>query len=132
MLNVYSNANLDIDPAVGEACASEFRSFCKIYKTLPSIEPILKGKASPKFPSDLSAKYALTCALAVRAKTVKEVENALLYVDSKAGAEWLTQCTYDVSTIWRSNKKAEQLVDMIIANKKLIKVAENVQKLLAA
>jgi len=130
--NKLLNANLDIDPAVGEACASEFRSFCKIYKTLPSIEPILKGKASPKFPSDLSAKYALTCALAVRAKTVKEVENALLYVDSKAGAEWLTQCTYDVSTIWRSNKKAEQLVDMIIANKKLIKVAENVQKLLAA
>ena len=83
--NNLLEAGLDVDPAIGKGCASEFRSFCKVYKTLPDIDPILSGKSSPKFPDDLSAKYALTCALAVRAKTVKQVENAFLYLDKKGG-----------------------------------------------
>ena len=69
---IYLEAGLDVDPAIGKGCASEFGGFCKVYKTLPDIDPILSGKSSPKFPDDLSAKYALTCALAVRAKTVKK------------------------------------------------------------
>ena len=125
-------ANLDIDPAIGEGCAAEFRSFCKVYKTLPDIEPILKGKAKPSFPKDLSARYALTCALATRAKTIKEVENIFLYIDDKGGMEWLSQCTYDVCAKWKTSKQMDHLVDMIANNNKLMKVAERLQKLLAA
>jgi len=125
-------ADLDLDPAIGQGCASEFRGFCKVYKSLPDIPTILSGNMSPKFPEDLSARYALTCALAVRAKTIKEVENAFLYIDKKGGMEWLSQCTYDISTIWKSNKKVNELVDMIIANDKLMSVADKLQKLLAA
>ena len=46
--------------------------------------------------------------------------------------EWLSQCTYDVSTIWKSSKKSNELVDMIVKNKKLMNVADRLQKLLAA
>ena len=99
---------------------------------MPDIEPILSGKKSPAFPKDLSAKYALTCALAVRAKTVKEVENAFLYIDKKGGMEWLNQCTYDVCTIWKSKSDIEKLVDMLVNNDKLMDVAARMQKLLAA
>ena len=81
--NKLLGAKLDIDPAIGSASASEFRSFCKVYSNLPKIEPILSGEAKPNFPEDLSARYALTCALAVRAKTVKEVKNAFLYLEEK-------------------------------------------------
>ena len=130
--NSLLKANLDIDPAIGEGCAAEFRSFCKVYKTLPDIEPILKGKAKPSFPKDLSARYALTCALATRAKTIKEVENTFLYIDDKGGMEWLSQCTYDVCAKWKTSKQMDQLVDMIANNNKLMKVAERLQKLLAA
>ncbi len=130
--NNLLRAGLDVDPAIGKGCASEFRSFCKVYKTLPDIEPILSGKKSPAFPKDLSAKYALTCALAVRAKTVKEVENAFLYIDKKGGMEWLNQCTYDVCTIWKSKSDTEKLVDMLVNNDKLMDVAARMQKLLAA
>ena len=46
--------------------------------------------------------------------------------------EWLSQCTYDVSTKWKSSTKIDELVDMIANNNKLMKVAERLQKLLAA
>jgi hypothetical protein len=132
--NKLLNAKLDIDPAIGSASASEFRSFCKVYSNLPKIEPILSGKDKPDFPDDLSARYALTCALAVRAKTVDEVKNAFLYLEDKSSMEWLTQCTYDVSMIWKTKgpKSINKLTDMIIDNKKLMSVANQLSKMLAA
>ena len=47
--------------------------------------------------------------------------------------EWLTQCSYDVSMIWRTknSKEVSKLTDMIIANKKLMSVAEQLSKMLA-
>lgn len=130
--NSLLKADLDVDPAIGEGCASEFRSFCKIYKSLPDIPSILSGSKKPPFPDDLSARYALTCALAVRAKDLKEVENAFMYIDEKGGMEWLSQCTYEVVTKWKSSKQSEELVDMIMKNEKLLTVAEKLEKLLAA
>jgi len=130
--NKLIDARLDVDPALGNAAGAEFRSFCKIYKTLPDIEPILKGTTKPEFPEDLSAKYALTCALSVRAKTLKEVENAFLYLSKRGSMEWLNQCAYDVSEIWKNKKNRTELVDLIVNNKDLMKVAENLSKLLAA
>jgi hypothetical protein len=130
--NTLLKAGLDVDPAIGKPCAIEFRSFCKVYKDLPNIEPILSGKSQPNFPDDLSAKYALTTALAVRAKTVNEVKNALLYIEKKGGMEWLTQCAHDVAKIWTSKSNPKELVNMLMANDRLMAVATKVQKLLAA
>ena len=130
--NKLLSAGLSIDPAVGDSTAAEFRSFIKIYKNLPAIEPILNGDFKAKFPEDLSAKYALTCALALRANSVQQVENAFLYLDKKGELEWLTQCAYDVSTAWTGKKDFNKLLDMIIDNPKLIKVAESISKLMAA
>ena len=130
--NDLLKSGVDVDPAIGNASATEFRSFCKIYKTLPDIEPILKGKAKPTFPEDLSAKYALTCALSVRAKTLKEVENVFTYLSSKATMEWLNQSAFDVTNIWKEKSNKSELVDMIVKNKDLMKVAENLSELLAA
>ena len=108
--------------------SSKFGSNCKM-----SLNRNVNGTPSlDSFPKDLSAKYALTCALAVRAKTVKEVENAFLYIDKKGGMEWLNQCTYDVCTIWKSKSDIEKLVDMLVNNDKLMDVAARMQKLLAA
>ena len=42
--NTLLKAGLDVDPAIGKPCATEFRSFCKVYKDLPNVEPILNGK----------------------------------------------------------------------------------------
>lgn len=130
--NELIKADIQIDSAIGNATAAEFRSFCKIYKTLPDIEPILKGQSSPEFPEDISAKYALVCALSVRAKSLKEVENSFMYISKKGGMEWLNQCAFDVTNIWRKKKNVSELVDLIVKNKDLMQVAENISKLLAA
>ena len=130
--NDLLKCGVDVDPAIGNASATEFRSFCKIYKTLPAIEPILKGRSKPEFPEDLSAKYALTCALSVRAKTLKEVENVFTYLSSKASMEWLNQSAFDVTNIWKDKSNKSDLVDMIVKNKDLMKVAEKLSDLLAA
>ena len=125
-------ANLSMAPAIGTACDSEFRSFCKIYKNLPKIEPILEGKEKPNFPQDLSERYALTTALALRATSVKQVKNVFHYLKEKADMEWLMQATNDISVSWSDDKKISALVDMIVKDKDLLVVAEQIQKLLAA
>ena len=55
-----------------------------------------------------------------------------MYIDSKGGMEWLSQCTDEVITKWKGSKKSQELVDMIVQNKKLLDVAAKLEKLLAA
>ena len=130
--NKLLKADLSVDAAVGKGAGSEFRSFCKIYKELPKIEPILNGKDKPIFPKDISSQYALTCALSVRAKTMKHYKNAFLYLAEKASMEWLNQCAYEVSSICSINGKSRELAVLVTENKKLMNVAERLTKLLHA
>ena len=130
--NKLLKADLSVDAAVGKGAGSEFRSFCKIYRELPKIEPILNGKDKPIFPKDISSQYALTCALSVRAKTMKHYKNAFLYLAEKASMEWLNQCAYEVSSICSINGKSRELAVLVTENKKLMNVAERLTKLLHA
>ena len=63
---------------------------------------------------------------------LKEVENAFTYLSKKGSMEWLNQCAFDVTSIWKKKKNISELVDLITKNKELLKVAENISKLLAA
>ena len=125
-------AKLDIDPAVGTAAASEFRSFCSIYKTLPNIDIILDGKGKPDFPKDLSAKYALCCALALRSKDKAQIKNALLYLAKKGTNEWLNQTTIDIFTILKEKNKQNDLIDVLSSDSDLLNCSKEISKLLAA
>ncbi|MDA9715549.1 MoxR family ATPase [Bacteroidota bacterium] len=130
--NNLLKAKLDIDPAVGTAAASEFRSFCSIYKTLPNIDLILSGKGKPKFPDDLSAKYALCCALALRSKNKKQMENSLIYLSQMGTTEWLNQTTIDIFTILQAQDRSEELLDVLGSNSDLLNCSKEISKLLAA
>ena len=121
-----------MDPAIGSGVGSEFRSFCKIYSDLPKIEPILSGKSKPKFPTDISSQYALTCALSVRSENMDHFKNAFLYLSEKASMEWLNQCAYEASSICAANGKSKELIGLITKNKELMQVAERLTKLLHA
>ena len=130
--NDLIKADIQIDSAIGNAAAAEFESFCKIYKTLPDIEPILKGQSSPEFPKDISAKYALVCALSIRAKSLKEVENSFMYVSKKRWHGMVKSVCIRCYKYLEEEKNVSELVDLIIKNKDLMQVAENISKLLAA
>ena len=53
--------------AVGEAAMLEFCGFLKVYRELPDLDDILKAPDMARIPQELSAKYAITAALAYRA-----------------------------------------------------------------
>ena len=46
--------------------------------------------------------------------------------------EWLNQSAFDVTNIWKEKSNKSELVDMIVKNKDLMKVAETLSELLAA
>jgi len=130
--NNLLQADLDIDPAVGGAAAAEFRSFCKIYRTLPDIDKILKGSAKPDFPEDLSAKYALCCALALRSKSNEQIKNSLTYLVNKGSSEWLNQTTIDIYTVLKEKNKTQDLIGILQSSKELLEASKQISKLLAA
>lgn len=65
---------------VGDGAAAEFVSFKKLQNKLPNIADVLKGKFIP-FPEGSDLKYALVTGLAMRAKSVGEMENCFQYSD---------------------------------------------------
>lgn len=88
-------AGLSIAPAVGEGTEIEFRAFERIYSSLPEIEAILTGDAALEFPTEPSARYAVTIGLAARASNAMQVQNALAWLVQKAEVEWVHFFTQD-------------------------------------
>lgn len=58
---------------VGSAVALEFRSWCKIFDTLPDVPSIFAGRVS-KVPKDTDALYALISSMTVYARENKDKE----------------------------------------------------------
>ncbi len=52
---------------VGDGAAGEFIAFMRVVRNLPSVDQILVDPENTKVPEDLSAKYAISTALATRA-----------------------------------------------------------------
>ena len=50
-----------------------------------------------------------------------------MYLEEKANLEWLTQCAYDLTTIWKESKNINELVDLIAGNDQLLSVAKRIQ-----
>lgn len=69
---------------VGTGAAVEFRTWAKIYRTLPSIEDIFDGKMPPP-PSGTDAMYALTSAMTAYARQHKQnlrsIANSIRYAE---------------------------------------------------
>lgn len=87
-------AGRTIVPAVGEGVAAEFNAFCSLKDELPDLEPILKGYGKAiLFPSEASQRYAVSTALALRAKGVVQGRHVLSWLSSKAPGEFLQIAT---------------------------------------
>jgi MoxR-like ATPase len=80
---------LYIGPAVGEGAAQEFIAYCKLYKSLPDIDAILRGDgATVEFPKDPSYCFAITIGLAVRADKEAPIRNGFGWLLANAKPEW--------------------------------------------
>ncbi len=69
---------------VGTGVAIEFRTWCTVYKDLPSIEDIFAGKMPP-VPQNTDALYALTASMTAYARAHKyelsKIANSIAYAD---------------------------------------------------
>lgn len=73
-----------ISGLVGYGAAMEFKTWCKVYRELPSMEEIFDGK-HPPMPQNTDAMYALTAAMTSYARENKEdiyrIGNSIKYAD---------------------------------------------------
>jgi MoxR-like ATPase len=125
-------AGLSIAPAVGEGTESEFRAFLQVYQSLPEIEAILGGDSSPAFPSEPSARYAVTIGLAARATDVLQVQNAFLWLTKNAEVEWVHFFTQDAFAKMRTLGQIGQLVALIEGEPHLKSFVEEINQLTGA
>lgn len=89
--NILNSINDDVEKMyplisgiVGTGVAIEFRTWAKVYNTLPSIEEIFDGRM-PSLPSNTDAMYALTAAMTRHASEnrndMNKIANSIRYAD---------------------------------------------------
>jgi hypothetical protein len=88
MANMLHQTGMAIHPAIGEPAATEFYSYWDIYLNLPDLDAICAGKLNAHFPTEPSARFAVSIGLTLRAKSEKTMRNALLWVMNTAPVEW--------------------------------------------
>ena len=130
MANRLFLAGLDVEPAIGPGAAGEFAAFCSIYKGLPDLEPILLGKSKASFPIEASARYATVLGLLVRAGEVEAAVNALSWLVSNGGAEWVQFFATDLFRLMRENGKFGELAKKISSKPDLKDFAKNMRDLI--
>jgi len=79
--------------AVGQGAATELVAFLRVYHSLPSIDGILLNPDTAKVPTDPSALYAVSVALASRSST--QTAGRIIKYASRLPAEFQVLCVRD-------------------------------------
>jgi len=132
MASRLHHANLEVDPAVGEAAASEFRAYLKVYDKLPDLDRILAGKGSRlKFPEEPSSRWATTIGLTMRAATAEQGLAGFQWLVEKATAEWVQLFASDLIGQMRRTNQLGVLAKMVAEEPALQSFLQDYRKLLS-
>ena len=114
MASRLHQAGLAVDPAVGEAAASEFRAYLKVYDKLPDLDRILTGKGNRlKFPDEPSGRWATTIGLTMRAASAEQGLAGFQWLVEKATAEWVQLFASDLIGQMRRANQLGALAKMV-------------------
>lgn len=114
MASRLHQANLAVDPAVGEAAASEFRAYLKVYDKLPDLDRILAGKGNRlKFPEEASSRWATTIGLTMRSSSAEQGLAGFQWLVEKATAEWVQLFASDLIGQMRRSNQLGALAKMV-------------------
>ncbi len=120
MANALYRAELDMAPVVGLGAASEFSAFVSIFRRLPDIAEILKGKGQQiPFPKEPSLCYAVTAALTTRATSLNESYQAFQWIATKASAEWVQLFATDLFRLANARNELGKLAVLVQQDKRL-------------
>jgi hypothetical protein len=79
----------------------------------------LAGKGSAAFPKEPSAQYAITTALASRAKTAKEAVAAFRWVATSAPRDWLALMAGDLRVQMQQKGQVGQFAQLLMQDPEL-------------
>lgn len=132
MASRLHQVGLDVDSAVGEAAASEFRSYLKVYEHLPNLERILAGHgAGTPFPDEPSSRYATTLGLTLRAANVDQGLRAFQWLVETAPAEWVQLFASDLIGQMRRKGQLGALAQLVAKEPRLQQFLRDYRELLA-
>jgi hypothetical protein len=129
--NALHQADLPMNPAIGDGPAGEYRAYLKVYDTLPDFDTILAGntKGTP-FPKEPSARYAAAIGIAIRAKSPDKVKNALDWITENADPEWIQLFLHAKLDTARADNTFGVLAAHLGKNPKIKKFLDSYRKLL--
>jgi hypothetical protein len=97
MADALVKAGLPADGVVGPAAWAEYRSYLRLYESLPDLDAVLRGRgASVTPPEEPSVRYATVVGLALRARTGSDAVNAFRWVHKHLAAEWTRTLLQDL------------------------------------
>lgn len=125
-------AGLAVDPAIGEATASEFRAYLKVYEKLPDLDKIFSGKGSRlKFPDEPSSRWAVSIGLTMRATTAERGLAGFQWLVAKATAEWVQLFASDLIGQMRRSNQLGLLAQMVANEPQLQQFLKDYRELLS-
>ena len=81
---------LDLTRAVSDGPMRKFKSFLKVYRSLPNLERILAGQAKEKgVPGNPGSRFAICKGLPCRVGSVEQALRAMDWRVRKTTAEWV-------------------------------------------
>lgn len=131
MASRLMDVGLPIATAVGTGAASEFEAFVTLYNSLPDVDAILEGRdGMPPFPTEPSARYALTMSLTVRAESVERSMRAFSYLAEFAAPEWVQLFATDLIRLFRSRGQLGTLAQLVRRDERLGQFLKDYQQLM--
>lgn len=132
MASRLHQVGLAVDPAVGEAAASEFRAYLKVYNRLPDLDRILSGKGSRlKFPEEPSARWATAIGLTMRSGTAEQGLAGFQWLVQTASAEWVQLFASDLIGQMRRSNQLGALAKLVAQEPALQSFLQDYRQLLA-
>lgn len=131
MASRLHRAGLDVDSAVGEAAASEFRAYLKVYDHLPNLERILAGNGGGiAFPQEPSSRYATTLGLTLRAADADQGLRAFQWLVQTATSEWVQLFASDLIGEMRRRGQLGLLAQLVAKEPRLQQFLRDYRELL--
>lgn len=132
MASALHKVGLDISAAVGLETMAEFQSYIQLYKELPDLAQILKGKGDAiPFPQEPSVRYATTIGLALRATNADQGYKAFSWLSDVTTAEWVQLFSVDLFRQMRIKGQMGALAQMVQQDERLKDFLKDFQGLIA-
>jgi MoxR-like ATPase len=131
MASRLHQVGLEIAPAVGEAAATEFLAYVKLYQALPDLLAILAGEGDQiAFPEEPSARYATAIGLTIRAKDAQQAYNAFGWLSRVASPEWVQLFAVDLFQVMRGKGQMGMLAQLVQKDAGLQQFLKDFQQLI--